>query len=173
MMSEPAKDNECPTARGRVRAMNKRRFSRRGQRTSSILLPNPPSTFPVYVDRIEGWLEIGMTEEAEREYLSLTSAQRQEPDAIRMRVHIEVVFNRTRRALTEALRLARRQPKNPASWMLVSAVCLHPCHRVDWALRALKQGLLEIPEEPNLPFAFDSLCNDLGAIQERKSGAEA
>lgn len=152
--------------------MNKRRSSRFGKKTSFLLAPNPPSTFPVYVDRIEGWLELGMPEEAEREYLSLSSAQRQEPDAIRMRVHIEVAFNRSRRALTESLRLARRQPKHLGSWMLLSAVCLHPCGRGDWALRALKQGLLEIPEEPNLSFAFESICNDLRAIKERKGGAE-
>jgi len=134
-----------------------------------------PQPFNPMLLPVLGWLELGNPTEAERELSELPVEVAEAEAAYHLRVMIAVRAGDPRHALRTAIAFTRAHPLDPTAWVRLAAVTLIPCGRPDWAVRALKTGLVGLPEHPMLETALAEAATlsedrDLGGCG-RKGGA--
>ena len=104
-----------------------------------------------------------------------------EPDALRLRTEIAIAAKDAKTAMRCASRLAAIELGDASAWLLLSGACLNPSLRPDWALKALRTGLVYVPDHPVLLLALsgmeemmgnDAEAERLAAIAQREAEAQ-
>jgi hypothetical protein len=107
---------------------------------------------------VEGWLDLGCPQAALEEL-----GERRDSDEAKVlwyRVQIARDLGQGIEAIRLGTRLTAREPGDPAGWLLLASVCVYPALHPDWAIRALKTGLVYIPGNLHLLEALIHLVQE-------------
>ncbi|HTI69469.1 MAG TPA: hypothetical protein VMF06_05865 [Candidatus Limnocylindria bacterium] len=116
----------------------------------------------------EGWLALGLPDEAEREFSQLSVPDQSTPRALRLGVQIAVGLNLPEEALRLGIQLAQCEPEQPDGWMILTRVALNICGRTDWAMKILREAHGYLPNDPDIKTSLDLLveiCGELPKIE--------
>ena len=100
-----------------------------------------------WIEKIRGYIDLGMLEEAWREIGHLPSEKRSSAIAQEMRIIIELDRSHIKEALALSEILADLHPDNPAGF-IQGAYCLHALGRTEQAIEHLQSGPLSLQNEP-------------------------
>ena len=138
-------------------------------RTKPLLPPSlsipcsKPGEVPVETDftlrAVEGWLELGNPQAALEELGDRRDSD--ESKVLWCRVRIARELGQGLEAVRLGTRLTAREPGDPAGWLLLASVCVAPAHHPDWAIRALKTGLIHQPGNIDLLGALICLVQEM------------
>lgn len=107
---------------------------------------------------VEGWLELGCPQAALEELGDRKDSD--EPKVLWYRVQIARDLGQGIEAVRLGTRLTAREPGDPAGWLLLASVCVASAHHPDWAIRALKTGLIYQPGNIDLLEALICLVQE-------------
>lgn len=99
----------------------------------------------------QGYLELGMTEEALAELSSLTSVESIDPDIIELRLHVLMQAKRWSEALATAEELLRLRPRSVPAY-IHGAFALHELRRTAEARDLLLKGPEELRKDPTFHY---------------------
>ena len=99
----------------------------------------------------QGYLELGMVEEALAELVSISEELRRDPDIIELRLHILMQGRRWPEALTTAEELLRTQP-NAVPGYIHGAFALHELGRTAEARDLLLKGPGDLRKDPTFHY---------------------
>ena len=92
---------------------------------------------------VEGWLDLGNPQAALEELGDRKDSE--DPKVLWYRVLIARDRGQGLEAVRLGTRLTAREPGSPTAWLLLASVCVYPALHLDWAIRALKTGLVYQP----------------------------
>tara|TARA_R110000850_G_scaffold30303_25_gene83603 strand:- start:2478 stop:2960 length:483 start_codon:yes stop_codon:yes gene_type:complete len=101
---------------------------------------------PSWLEKIRGYIDLGMLDEASREIESLPIDRRSSSFAQEMRIIIELDKGRLNEALALSEVLTDLHPKNHAGF-IQGAYCLHAMNRTEEAIEHLQAGPSSLQDE--------------------------
>jgi predicted Zn-dependent protease len=117
----------------------------------------------------QGYLELGMVEEALAELTSVSDELRDDPDIIELRLHILMQGRRWAEALTTAEELLRKKP-NAVPGYIHGAFALHELGRTAEARDLLLKGPGDLRKDPT--FHYNIGCYE-AVLGNRESALES
>ena len=117
----------------------------------------------------QGYLELGMVEEALTELTSVSDELRDDPDIIELRLHILMQGRRWAEALTTAEELLRKKP-NAVPGYIHGAFALHELGRTAEARDLLLKGPGDLRKDPT--FHYNIGCYE-AVLGNRESALES
>lgn len=100
-----------------------------------------------YINAAQGYLELGMTDEALAELSRVPESDLPHPDVEQLRVYILMRARRWREALDACVKLRADHPELVLGY-IHGAFCLHELGRTEEAMSLLKQGPASLLREP-------------------------
>jgi Flp pilus assembly protein TadD len=128
----------------------------------------PPDSH--YLRAAIGWMELGLSAEAEQELAQISPAQQRHPDVLGLRWSLFVMQRRWEDALAVAEELLERQPANSSAWV-------HHAYSVrrasggglQQAWGALLPAAEKFPDEPIISFNLACYACQLGHLEDARS----
>lgn len=102
---------------------------------------------PSWLEKVRGYLDLGMVEEAAREIEKLPAHRRGTPEAQEMRISVQLDKGGLNDALALCEILCDLAPENHAGF-LQGAYCLHEMGRTEDAINHLQSGPESLRDEP-------------------------
>lgn len=115
-------------------------------------------TEPSWLDRVRGYLDLAMYDEAWLELDRLPADKRDRPEAREMRIVVRLDQGRTEEALALCGILCSLHPDNHAGF-IQGAYCLHALGRTEDAIEHLQSGPETLREEP--VYFYNLACYEL------------
>lgn len=100
-----------------------------------------------YINAAQGYLELGMTDEALAELARVPESERAHPDVAQLRVYILMRARRWDEALEACAKLRDEHPDLVLGY-IHGAFCLHELGRTEEAMQLLKAGPVSLLREP-------------------------
>ena len=116
----------------------------------------------------QGYLDLGMPNEALRELKALPEELAGEPEVLELRVVVLIRAGRWKTASTVARKLCRKRPQHPAGFIHL-AYCLHELGETETARQTLLKGPKALEKEGTYFYnlaCYDAVLGDLDAARK-------
>jgi predicted Zn-dependent protease len=122
----------------------------------------------IHLRAAEGWVELGLPEEALKELEVLPAARREQPLVLMLLWRIYSAAGRWRDCIEVADELVQRDSKNLLGWIHRS-YALHELKRTQEASDLLEPALLQFPDEELVAYNLACYACQLGREREAKA----
>jgi predicted Zn-dependent protease len=116
----------------------------------------------------EGWLELGLPDEALKELEQVSPVRREEPPALMLLWRIHSAAGRWRECVEVADELVQREPANIFGWIHRS-YALHELKRTQEAADLLEPALVKFPDDELVTYNLACYACQLEKVNEAKA----